>query len=193
MRFLLAQLQIDSLARKHNCRDVGEALKKLPKQLNETYDEAMRRIRGQDPEDCELAEQVLSWILYAFRPLTLVEVQHALAVKPSDRDFNREAILDEESLTSVCAGLVIIEQESRINRLVHYATQVYLEDNLLTYFPDAQRNIAIACLTYISFDVFADSCGSSGEGWRRFYEYTLLKYVSKYWAYHIRGNTKRSH
>jgi len=34
----------------------------------------MTRIEGQNPEDRELAEKVLSWISYAFRPLSIIEL-----------------------------------------------------------------------------------------------------------------------
>ena len=43
-RFLLAKLHMDSLAMKHNRRDIRVALENLPKELDSTYDEAMQRI-----------------------------------------------------------------------------------------------------------------------------------------------------
>ena len=54
--FLLAQLHIDSLAKKHNRRDIRMALESLPTELNGTYDEALKRILSQDGEDVKLAK-----------------------------------------------------------------------------------------------------------------------------------------
>ena len=54
--FLLAQLHIDSLAKKHNRRDIRMALECLPTELNGTYDEALKRILNQDEEDVKLAK-----------------------------------------------------------------------------------------------------------------------------------------
>src|SRR5205809_4719800 len=81
-RFLLAQLHMDSLAKKKSRRDVRKALENLPKELDDTYMEAMQRIESQHEDDVKLAEGVLSWISFTFRPLTIRELQHALAVEP---------------------------------------------------------------------------------------------------------------
>jgi len=115
---LLARLHIDSLVSKTNRREVRRALDNLPKEVDATYEEAMERIQAQIEDDKKLAERVLSWITYALRPLSLKEVQHALAVEPGMTEMDSEAIEDEEILTSVCAGLVVIDEESSIIRLV---------------------------------------------------------------------------
>ncbi|KAL8792011.1 MAG: hypothetical protein Q9195_005352 [Heterodermia aff. obscurata] len=54
--FLLAQLHLDSLAKKHNRRDIRLALDGLPRELYDTYDEALQRVMSQDEEDVELAK-----------------------------------------------------------------------------------------------------------------------------------------
>ena len=72
------------LAKQKNKRDLRKALSSLPKELNETYNQTMVRIRSQDTESVLLAESVLSWISAARRPLIVEELQHALAVQPGD-------------------------------------------------------------------------------------------------------------
>ena len=44
--------------------------------------------------------------------------------------------------------------------LIDYTTQEYFESKQDFVFPDAQANIAKACLTYLSFDVFGKGCGA---------------------------------
>jgi hypothetical protein len=44
----------------------------------------MTKIRGQKREDAELAEKILSWICFARKPLSIPQLQHALAVEPND-------------------------------------------------------------------------------------------------------------
>ena len=117
-RFLLARLHMDSLLGKLNTREVRKALQELPKGVDDAYEEAMARIERQDKPRAELAEQVLSWITYAFRPLSVKELQHALAIKLETTSLDPESIIDEEILTSVCAGLVIIDNKQHIVRLV---------------------------------------------------------------------------
>jgi hypothetical protein len=91
-------------------------LENLPKELNATYDETMKRIEG--GEHWSLAEQVLSWIIYALRQLSLEELRHALAVSDGMSRMEPDALVDEALLTSVCAGLVVVDKESGIVRFV---------------------------------------------------------------------------
>jgi len=117
-RFLLARLHMDSLVGKLNVRQVRTALENLPEGMDNTYDEAMERVERQDDSRKELAKQVLSWITYAVRPLSVKELQHALAVVPDTTNLDHEDITDEEILTSVCAGLVVIDGGRKVIGLV---------------------------------------------------------------------------
>lgn len=117
-RFLLAQLHIDSIVSKHNRKAIRDTLRRLPKGLDNTYAVAMSRIEGQNQDDRELAEKVLSWISYACRPLSITELQYAVAVENGDTEIDIDALPDEEILISICAGMVVIDLESNAVRLV---------------------------------------------------------------------------
>ena len=72
VRFLLAQLHLDSLIGKRSPKAIKNTLKKLPEKLDaydQAYREAMERIKGQALNTEFLAKQVLSWITCAKRPL----------------------------------------------------------------------------------------------------------------------------
>jgi hypothetical protein len=79
-RFLLAQLHIEAISQKHKPKDVRTPLEGLHRRLDETYAEAMERIRGKIYEDVEPNQRVLTWISFARRPLTVTEMRHAIAV-----------------------------------------------------------------------------------------------------------------
>jgi hypothetical protein len=96
---------------------VIKALDNLPNNIDDIYNQAMERIERQPKPDRELAERVLSWITYACRSLTVEELQHALAVSPKTTGMNPNALVFVWKLTSVCAGLVDIDEEQRIIRL----------------------------------------------------------------------------
>lgn len=64
--------------------DMRKALGALPNGLDATYDQAMNRIRSQKPRYVQLAESILAWISNARRPLSVQELQHALATKLGD-------------------------------------------------------------------------------------------------------------
>jgi hypothetical protein len=94
----------------------------------------MERIDHQVKETKDLAYLVLSWIVYAMRPLTVDELTHALAVEIGETKLVLDNICSKDHMLSVCAGLVTIDKGSDIIRLVHYTTQVYFEQNKTRYF-----------------------------------------------------------
>lgn len=192
-RFLLARLHMDSLATKATRNAALDALRNLPKGLDDTYEEAMQRINGQNDDDRELARKVLYWTTCARRPLTVEELQHALAVKIGTSRLDEGDIVDEEILFSVCAGLVTISQENKIIRFIHYTTQRYFEGVRLRYFPEAEQSITKTCLTYLSFDTFSDDSHSMVDIWKirldllqtRLRRNVFLLYAARYWDDHL--------
>ena len=83
-RFLLAHLHVESLARQLNKRSLRKALDSLPEGLDQTYDQTMKRISSQGTVHAHHAERVLAWISNVRRPLSVKELQHALAVESGD-------------------------------------------------------------------------------------------------------------
>jgi plasmid replication initiation protein len=105
------------LLEQYNEEGILDALNNLPNDIDEIYNQAMERIERQSNSDKELAKRVLSWITYACRPLTIKELRYALAVSPKMTGMNARALIFEWKLTSVCAGLVVIDGEQRTIRL----------------------------------------------------------------------------
>src|ERR1700722_14181975 len=132
-RFLLARLHMDTLVGKLNARQVRTALENLPEGMDNTYDEAMERVERQDDSRKELAKQVLSWITYAVRPLFVDELQHALAVMPDTTKLDPDDITDDEILTSICAGLVVIDEERNVIGLVRKQPNVECRNMVNSY------------------------------------------------------------
>ena len=147
---------------KHEVQSTLDKLSKGSEALDRAYNEALQRINGQLPGKRLLAKRTLSWISYAQRLLTTQELCHALAIKPGDKTLNTDNVYEVEDIISVCAGLVTVDEESGITRLVHYTAQEYFERVRLEWNPGAQKEIAVACLTYLSFDMFRS--GSCGRG-----------------------------
>ncbi|KAJ7117091.1 hypothetical protein C8R44DRAFT_983359 [Mycena epipterygia] len=163
--FLLVKLHIESLGTKSTVKAVREGLKNLPKDLDRTYENAMKRIEDQNEEDREIAHSVLTWVANAKRLLTVRELQEALAIEPGTKFLDDDNILDIEIILSVCAGLVIVEESTSVVRLVHYTTQNYLDSIQATKFSQAQTNITRSLLTFLEFNEFADlSRYNSGDG-----------------------------
>jgi hypothetical protein len=110
-RFLLAHLHMGAISRKTNPRAVKDALNVLPEQLNLSYDQTLDRIEQYGEEEKFLAYRIFSWLSYSLRPLSLLELQHALAVAPGASEIDIDSLEDEETIASVCAGLIVISKE----------------------------------------------------------------------------------
>ena len=145
----------------------------------------MDRIEGQTKNSRELAKQVLSWITCARRPLTTLELRYALAVEVDESELDEENLPEIENMISVCAGLVTLDEESDIIRLVHHTTQEYFERTWTSWFPNVQKDIAITCVTYLSFDAFeAGFCQTDEDFEARLQLNPLYDYAARNWGYH---------
>jgi hypothetical protein len=163
---------------------IRATLKNLPSgsdAYNYAYEEAMDRIERQLADQEQLAKQALSWITCAKRPLTTTELQHALGVEESEPNLDEENLPQIDDIVSVCAGLVTIDEESNIIRLVHYTTQEYFERTQKQWFPDAEIKITETCVTYLSFDVFNSGyCQTDSEFEERLRLNQLYDYAAKH-------------
>jgi hypothetical protein len=101
--------------------------------------------------------------------------------------LDAENLRDIADMTSACAGLVTVDEESTVIRLVHYTTQEYFEQTQNRWFENAETDITIICITYLSFDVFRQQIGrwnvAIGE---RQLSYPFDEYATHYWEKHYR-------
>ena len=116
---------------------IRDTLKILPKGLDETYHKTLQRIRGQPEEHWKLAERVFDWITYALEPLSVDGLKHALATKPDTTLLSNDDLINQKFLLSVCAGLVVIDDESSIIRFVRRWSFFLIWSNLrISFFVD---------------------------------------------------------
>ncbi|KAJ7108274.1 hypothetical protein C8R44DRAFT_938293, partial [Mycena epipterygia] len=165
--FLLAKLHIESLSTKNTIKAVRDALQCLPRDLDQTYDEAMQRINSQNEDDKQLAKLTLTWVAYAKRPLSVAELQEALAINPDASTLDVDELLDINIILSVSAGLIIVDEVVSVVRLIHYTTQHYFEKIQIIEFPSAHSDIASKCFAYLSFSEFSDIQFEQGHRIRR--------------------------
>jgi hypothetical protein len=198
-RFLLAQLFFQSLRDKFTPKQITKALNRLRHQssspgddqklalLRLVYDGAMERINGQMRGHQKLAKHVLSWITCAKRPLTTTELQHAWAVIDSEGELDKDSLPEVEDMISVCAGLVTVDHDGGILRLVHYTTQEYFDQTLDASFPNVHFEIARICARYLSFSAFSDCVfDNTTVLWRTVEANPLYDYAACNWGHHAR-------
>lgn len=141
----------------------------------------MQRIDNQEPEHRRMAFKILAWVSYAFRRLSLKELQHALAVEPRDTELDEELVLDGQSITSLCAGLVIVDQRTNIVNLVHYSTKNYFDEIRHIRFPNFHATITLVCATYLTLDTL-----KGAKIWEMVQNFPLACYAAQYLGDHAR-------
>lgn len=215
-RFLLAQLYLGTLEDKVTPKEMKQALRKFQRislgnakdqkreVLKAIYDDTMKRIKEQKPGFCHLATNALSWLSHAKRQLKTVELQHALAVNMEvdsgrgriPEKFHADSIPDIDLIVSSCHGLVTVDEESQVIRLVHYTTQEYFDRMRRQWFPEAETKIANVCTLYITVDEFY-SYEKERENYPRIEKKLQLDpffgYACANWGYHARGADSSSH
>ncbi|KAF3289438.1 hypothetical protein TWF970_003217 [Orbilia oligospora] len=124
----------------------------------------MERIENQHLDFKSLADQVLSWVVCAERPLLKEELQHALAVK---LEVDQPEI-DKNNFTEV----------SDMISFTIYTTQEYFNQAHKKWIYDAQDNIARVCATYLSFKTFDTGFIPTSA--------SLYRYAAQNWGHHTR-------
>ncbi|KNG84003.1 hypothetical protein ANOM_007784, partial [Aspergillus nomiae NRRL 13137] len=189
--FLLATLHMDSLKDKRTPNEFRIALQSLPKgqgALDVAYDNAVSRIDDQGTNGRVWARRVLSWVFHAIRPLRPIELQHALAIGAGDCQLQEDSLPVFEEIISLCAGLVMLNQESHTIQLVHYTTQEYLSN--LDWIQKSIDDITTSCITYLQFDDFErGSCPSKEEFEKRVELHPFYIYASTSWGHHARSSS----
>ena len=177
-----------------------DALPKGSKALDLAYDGAMQRVDSQLEGYRHLAKQLLGWLTYSERLMSVQEIQHALAIEPGESSLDEDNLSDVIEIVGYCAGLVIVEEDTLSLRLVHYTTQEYFRQNSGKHLVAAQQDIAMSCLTYLLYEEFgdgwvyevegqddghdADSYPSERVARIRLQKRPFLEYAARHWASH---------
>ncbi|EED17209.1 tankyrase, putative [Talaromyces stipitatus ATCC 10500] len=184
--FLLASLQMELLRGHSSLKNVRIAMNALTADVGETYHSTMERIKGQSPQDYELAQRALSYIFRAMRPLNVEELRHILGVELQDTELDQDAFPDKDILLGVSAGLIRVDEKSGIIGLVHHTLHEFFSRHPEELVSDPDNEIANVCLTYLSFDAFESGPCSDGDTLsQRMQEYRLLDYAAHNWGYHV--------
>ena len=192
-RFLFATLCMESLRTKSNPLELERALERLPGSVEGYYKEAMQRIDAQKTEDRKRGYRVLSLVSRARRPLSLKELQHALAVTAfhDDEAYGEAAIpkaIDPpKTILESTSALVILENDDTEVQLVHRSLEDYLhrDETRKKWFPTADVDIAKACMTYLNLVLPREPCKDDFLVSKNS-SFPFLQYASQYWGDHVR-------
>jgi len=156
-RFLMAKLHMDMVATAASRTEIRKALEDLPSGIDDTYKETMTRIRKQSMSDKIRAERALLWVFAARWQLSLIGLQHGLAIMnlgSGAEAVTADDLPDEDAIISACQGLLVLEMQGDDMlpniQLVHNTAKDYFSKAYATEFPEGHFEIAKACVSYLS-------------------------------------------
>jgi Ankyrin repeats (3 copies) len=106
-------------------------------------------------------------------------------MEPKESQLDEENLCRVEDMVAVCAGLVTVDEESNIVRLVYYTTQEYFERTQGQWFPKAESEIIIICVTYLLFNEFQSGIYEDDREFeQRLQINKLYDYATHNWGHH---------
>ena len=205
-RFLLAKVQLDMVL---HCVEFPPLMKRqlehLPKSPSESYIKGLQRIKDADEISMKAALHTLAWIYHAKRKLKIGELLDAVAWTTKTTDYKFEPI----HLMDMCRGLAFHDKSSGIVQFIHGTVETFLEqcfnperamdtavvkdDSHTSIIGDLRPHflsnidLAKACLTYLSLDIFDNPCPDMRSLKERVEKHKFSVYAAMHWADHIRG------
>jgi ankyrin repeat protein len=194
---------VGNLLSQTNESEVRRALRELPTGLMQNLDLTIDRIKQQSTQShtrANRAMQTLVWLSTAKRSMTIDELRHALAIDAEASTLDHRNLTDAVFLIESCQGLVTVDKETSIIRLVHLSINEYLQKRRDELFPDGHEKLAIACLNYLLLDHFqVEPPSLKSQLETLLSKYALLGYAAQFWGQHasqcfslaVRDLTKR--
>ncbi|KAL8635312.1 MAG: hypothetical protein Q9228_007184 [Teloschistes exilis] len=193
--FLVAKLNVDSLASKASMKTLKQAVKNLSGTLNDLYDNAIQRIHTTlSHEFRNLAKKALHWVASTYRPLPVDALLVALAIEPGEKHFDPDGCPSISLVLDICAGLLILDEQSKVIRLVHYTLQDYVNAQERATYTKVHCSIARICMTYLDFgctvdhskeieergEKYSSADNNEGIGTENVFIFTALLFLSGY-------------
>ena len=128
--------------------DIQRILNEIPPGLDALYERALKTMSG-ITRGKELIVSILQWVVCAFRPLTLKEMEHALKL------YTGENVLSLEKFLSIsCEQLIHVDKGGRIEVVHETVRSLLLRTDLDSEFAvdksRAHGSIAEVCLRYLN-------------------------------------------
>ncbi|EEY20585.1 SERAC1 [Verticillium alfalfae VaMs.102] len=148
--FLWTILVLKELLHCHSTQEVNQVLEDTPRGMESVYKRTLASM-SQLTRGRALAKAILMWVTCAVRPLTVGELNDALAL-----DLNDSFPRLEESITALCGQLVVVDMFQRVQMVHETAREFLLSDGLDSEFAidktKAHTRMAQMCLRYLAGD-----------------------------------------
>src|ERR1700722_7994577 len=205
-RFRWVECQFKSLATCPRSEDhLEKLLASLPQSLDETYERMLSKI---DIASIEYARQILMWLCFAKRPLSVREIIDGVVVELGDnaRVNLKRRLHDEDDILQICPGFIDIETfpeymlkehgqgtMTRTLRIAHYSFQEHLESDRIRQQAGAIFSMQ-SCpsnlegtqiwLVYLLGTVLSDAELTAAM----LEKYPFAEYAARYWYEHYKSS-----
>jgi ankyrin repeat protein len=162
----------------------------LPATVDQAYEAILSRVRNRDKKK---VQKLLHIMIAATRPLTLKEMNIALAIEDhkcyDDLDLEQETRF-ESSVRNLC-GLFVSIVDQKVY-LIHQTAKEFLiaKSHVLSsgwkHCLDPEESelcMARTCITYLTFTTFGDGSCNELDGWPTDH-HNFLAYAARFWAFH---------
>jgi hypothetical protein len=205
--FLWVSLILEDLKKSTKPRAIRKALETLPSDLPGIYMNILHQIRKYDQTT---AQSILQWVVWAIRPLTLEELTIAIAIAPEHTSMSSmkdDMHIDlKQDLRLIFGPILRIEDDNTIHLIHQSAKDFLIGTNIatkgglslpawVTSSENSNAQLAVFCLTYLTFDECEDGPVSAERFWEenvmqnmelRKQKLPFLNYAATHWPEHAR-------
>ncbi|KAI5777727.1 hypothetical protein EDC01DRAFT_385661 [Geopyxis carbonaria] len=187
--FRWVQCQLERLGKLRTPGAIADALERLPKTLDKTYEDLLLRI--DDAEDRSLAREILELVAMSLQPLTLRQLTEALQITPGlAAPDTRKLLADRHDILSICGSLLSCDPSTEVVTLAHPSVRTYLTSpaaSPLFALSAAASHAALAerCLAYLSYTPLAAGAVAPAAHARRAKALPFLHYAARHWPLHL--------
>lgn len=155
------------------------------------YHRIMDKISLQATNRAHMAKRCLTWLAFTKRPLSVVELQDALAVfidENADSSFMDDPA-DISAVTSYCSGLARLDNINGTSciRLRDRTIEGYLHRHL----SGAEDDLGRACVTFLINRSPGSACRTNKQLMERLRSNPFYKYTASHCRYHIQVTNKQ--
>ncbi|KAI5837295.1 ankyrin repeat-containing domain protein [Morchella snyderi] len=190
--FLWVQSQLDYVYELPSKARIQKALKALPKDMRETYQRIVEKIKKQIDENVEIARLALTWVVYSARPLQSAALAFLVAVESTgewETLLKGPQLYETRWLMNICCGLLTARDD--VVRPVHFTVVEFLR--LMGDFVNKDESVGHGELAARCIECLIGVAGSQGRLlWTTPEEEFLeqvggpgLVYAIQFWHYHL--------
>ena len=212
--FLWIKMQQNHLGCRKTRKQLQDIVNKMPTGLTNTYERNWKEIQKKEEDERNRAVAILRWVIFAVRPLTVLEITDALLTHNSNHNdkelpVDELPVIDDEyinlEIKDICGSLVDIRASdledspaSRTIQLIHFSVREFLVSVLPSPYAFYDINInmptesshhtvlAETCLRYLGYSNVwqALNSGKRERCFRPFVNYSTTSWPTHYRQYH---------